>query len=121
MTTFPLVPNEHSLGTVDVALDLNCLFEAFLIPEEPTLHSTLNAFYEKKLIFTAGDAFTALLRAPNGHAGRFDALIQQYPVAQTAPGLFCLDLDGLPTGLYFVQVQVQGEVMQVLKLAVERR
>lgn len=29
LTTFPLTPNEHSLGTVDTALDMNCLFEAF--------------------------------------------------------------------------------------------
>jgi AAA+ ATPase superfamily predicted ATPase len=29
LTTFPLVPNEHSLGTVDMALDMNCLFEPF--------------------------------------------------------------------------------------------
>ncbi len=27
LTTFPLTPNEYSLGTVDVALDLNCLFD----------------------------------------------------------------------------------------------
>lgn len=27
LTTFPLTPNEHSLGTVDKALDMNCLFE----------------------------------------------------------------------------------------------
>ena len=29
LTTFPLVSNEHSLGTVDVALDMDCLFEPF--------------------------------------------------------------------------------------------
>jgi len=29
LTTFPLTPNEHSLGTVDRALDMECLFEAF--------------------------------------------------------------------------------------------
>lgn len=29
LSTFPLVPNEHSLGTVDMALDMNCLFESF--------------------------------------------------------------------------------------------
>jgi len=27
LATFPLLPNEHSLGTVDTALDMNCLFE----------------------------------------------------------------------------------------------
>ncbi len=27
LTTFPLIPNEHSLGNVDAALDMNCLFE----------------------------------------------------------------------------------------------
>ncbi len=30
LTTFPLIPNEHSLGTIDKALDMNCLFEPFL-------------------------------------------------------------------------------------------
>jgi len=29
LTTFPLTPNEHSLGTVDRALEMDCLFEAF--------------------------------------------------------------------------------------------
>ena len=29
LTTFPLQTNEHSLDTVDVALDMNCLFEPF--------------------------------------------------------------------------------------------
>jgi hypothetical protein len=29
LTTFPIVPNEHSLGTVDIALDMSCLFEPF--------------------------------------------------------------------------------------------
>jgi uncharacterized protein len=29
LTTFPVVPNEHSLGVVDKALDMNCLFESF--------------------------------------------------------------------------------------------
>lgn len=29
LTTFPLQPNEHSLGLIDRALDMNCLFEAF--------------------------------------------------------------------------------------------
>jgi hypothetical protein len=29
LTTFPLVPNEHSLSVVDKALDMNCLFEPF--------------------------------------------------------------------------------------------
>lgn len=29
LTTFPLTPNEHSLGVVDKALDMNCLFEPF--------------------------------------------------------------------------------------------
>lgn len=28
LTTFPLVQNEHSLGTIDSTLDMNCLFEA---------------------------------------------------------------------------------------------
>ena len=40
--------------------NLHFYWEAFLIPEEPTLHSTLNAFHEKKLIFTSGDAFTTV-------------------------------------------------------------
>jgi hypothetical protein len=31
LTTFPLQTNEHSLDTVDVALDMNCLFEPFYI------------------------------------------------------------------------------------------
>ena len=38
--------------------NLHFYWEAFLVPEEPILHSTLNAFYEKKLILTIGDAFT---------------------------------------------------------------
>jgi uncharacterized protein len=29
LTTFPIMPNEHSLGTVDVSLDMNVLFEPF--------------------------------------------------------------------------------------------
>ncbi len=29
LTTFPIIPNEHSLGAVDMALDMNCLFEAW--------------------------------------------------------------------------------------------
>jgi hypothetical protein len=29
LTTFPIVPNEQSLSTVDIALDMNCLFEVF--------------------------------------------------------------------------------------------
>ena len=29
LTTFPIIPNEHSLSTVDIALDMNCLFETF--------------------------------------------------------------------------------------------
>jgi uncharacterized protein len=29
LTTFPVVPNEQSLGSVDIALDMNCLFEIF--------------------------------------------------------------------------------------------
>lgn len=29
LSTFPLTPNEHSLGAVDQALDMNCLFEPF--------------------------------------------------------------------------------------------
>ncbi len=29
LTTFLLVPNEHSLGAVDIVLDMNCLFESF--------------------------------------------------------------------------------------------
>lgn len=29
LTTFPLTPNEHSLGVVDRVLDMDCLFEAF--------------------------------------------------------------------------------------------
>jgi hypothetical protein len=29
LTTFPIVPNEQSLSTVDIALDMNCLFEGF--------------------------------------------------------------------------------------------
>lgn len=29
LSTFPLTPNEHSLGSVDRALDMNCLFEPF--------------------------------------------------------------------------------------------
>jgi hypothetical protein len=29
LTTFPIVPNEHSLGSVDVAIDMNALFEPF--------------------------------------------------------------------------------------------
>ena len=50
------------------------------------------------------------------------ALVQQHPVAQTtAAGLFRLDLEGLPTGLYFVQVQVAGQRAEMLKLVVERR
>ena len=49
------------------------------------------------------------------------ALVQQHPSAQTASGLFRLDLDGVPTGLYFVQVRVPGGVAQVLKLVVEQR
>lgn len=49
-------------------------------------------------------------------------LLRQYPVAETSgAGLFRLDLDGLPAGLYWVQVQqVQGKATQVLKLVVER-
>jgi len=48
-------------------------------------------------------------------------LAQQHPLAQTtAAGLFRLDLDGLPTGLYLVQVRVPGQRAQVLKLVVER-
>lgn len=29
LTTFPIVPNEQSLSAVDIALDMNCLFETF--------------------------------------------------------------------------------------------
>jgi len=29
LTTFPIVPNEQSLSAVDIALDMNCLFEPF--------------------------------------------------------------------------------------------
>ena len=50
------------------------------------------------------------------------ALMQQHPLAETtASGLFRLDLDGLPTGLYFVQVRVPGGQAEVLKLVVEWR
>lgn len=28
LTTFPVIPNEQSLGVVDIALDMNCLFES---------------------------------------------------------------------------------------------
>ncbi len=30
LTSFPLLPNEHSLGVVDRALDMNCLFERWV-------------------------------------------------------------------------------------------
>lgn len=49
-------------------------------------------------------------------------LAREYPVAQTtAADVLRLDLDGLPPGLYLVQVQVPGKATKVLKLAVGRR
>lgn len=47
--------------------NLHFYWEAFLVPEEPILHSTLNAFYEKKLILTIGDAFTTAQEQFSSH------------------------------------------------------
>ena len=43
-------------------------------------------------------------------------LVQQHHVAQATPGLFRLDLEGLPKGLYVVQVQALGKGGSMLKL-----